>query len=153
MYDLVLSKDLENAGGIAKSVFAPLLPNFRSCESRDASRAAKQKAVLLHVPSYEVDDGALIELGRSGGAIVFSFADMLKDKGFRRAILISKMRLLLAACRRAKCGFVFVSLADGRDSQRNSRELCAFSVIAGIDSGERKASEKLLAALAGGREK
>ena len=153
MYDLVLSENLENAGGIAKSVFAPSIPNFKSCSGKDARGFAKQKGMLLHAPSYEIDDGTLLDLARAGGAVVFSFSDIIKERGFRRAILISKMRLLLSACRRAKCGFVFASLAAGENSRRNSRELAAFSVIVGIDSGERKSSEKLLPALCGGARK
>lgn len=151
MHDIVLSTDLAKARGIGKVALASTLPNFKSCKEQKEARAfCKQKGAMLHFPSYEPDDGALVELSHSGGALVFSFSDILQEQGFRRAILISKMRLCLAACRRYKAGFVFCTLAGSQNEVRNSREIDAFSVVVGIKPEERKASERLLARLCEG---
>lgn len=150
MLDLALAESLPNADGIAATVFAGAVPSFSNCNSpQEARAAAKRKGALLYCRGYEIDDGALLEVARNGGAVVFAFCGVIGESGFRRAILVSKMRLLLSACRRAGAGFVFCSLASGRNGLRSKRELSAFASVLGATPEERKASVKLLEGIIG----
>ena len=149
MLDLVLAGDLPKLAGIDGLVLAASLGNFRRPSDAAASRLeSKTDGALLYVASYEPDEGALVELARRGGALVFSFSDVLRERGFRRAIVLSKMRLALAACRRAGCGFVACTLAQSETGLRNARELSAFASVIGMDQRERKFSGGLMEKLA-----
>ena len=151
MLDLVLAGDLPKLAGIGALARAPSLRNFRQPSDAAASRLeSKADGALLYVPSYEPDEGALAELARRGGAMVFSFSDVLRERGFRRAIVLSKMRLARAACRRAGCGFVACTLARSQGELRNAREISAFSSVIGMDGCERKFSGELMERLAAG---
>ena len=108
----------------------------------------RKKLALLHVSSYEADEGDLLELSRGKGALVFSFADVLGQRGFRRSILLSKMRLLLAACRKTGAAFVFASMAKTPEGMRNARELAAFASVLGATDVERKAAQEKLESFA-----
>lgn len=150
MIDLVLAEGLDAPSGIERLVPAQSLKNFfQAANAATARNAAKRKGSLLYSPSYEFDDGVFAELARGGGAIVFSFSDVLKERGFRRAIALSKMRLALEACRRVDCGFVVCTLAKNADELRNARELTAFMAVLGMKDTERKAAEKMVGELAG----
>lgn len=141
MRDLVLAENLPCARGIAANAAASALKSFRQPKG-DAKAEARAKNCLLYVQSYEFDEGACRELARSGGALVFSFSDVLREKGFRRGIILSKMRLALAACRKADCGYVACTLARSADETRNARELAAFMAVLGMDARERKFAEE-----------
>jgi len=144
MLDLVLAESLPKLDGIDALVSASALHNFRETKANSSKGDARVKGALLYSSSYEFDDGAYLELQRSGGALVFSFSDILGEKGFRRAIVLSKMRLALAACRKAGCGFVACTLAKNEAGLRNARELVAFMAVLGMTQEERKYSKELL---------
>ena len=148
MLDIVSAENLPKSEGIDAQVAASTLKNFVSANDGAAARAgAKRSGVLLYVPQYEFDDGVCIELKRSGGALVFSFADVLRQKGFRRAIALSKMRLALAQCRRGGCAFAVATLAKSEQEVRNARELVAFATVLGMNNAERKNAEKIIGLL------
>jgi len=117
---------------------------FDSADAKAAKQFCRKKGALLHCAGYEVDDGDLLELARAGGAIAFSFSDVLGERGFRRSILISKMRLLLSACRKRGTLFIFVTLAKDATQIRSARELAAFAAVLGANDVERKEAEKKL---------
>lgn len=149
MMDIVLAGNLPKLAGMDSLVAASALKNFRQCKDAGSARgASKQKGALIYSPLYEFDDGIFVDLARSGGAIVLSFSDVLKERGFRRAIVLSKMRLCLAACRRVECGAVVCTLAKNEGELRNARELAAFMAVLGMNDVERKAAEKDLGRLA-----
>ena len=109
--DIVRFEPKENEGA-GRALPLSSIPNFSDAADAKAGKAlCRKKNMLLHARSYEIDDGDLLELARAGGALVFSLSDILMESGFRRAILLSKMRLALAACRKRGTGFVF--RADG----------------------------------------
>lgn len=148
MIDIVLAQ-LPKLDGIDAAAIASSLKNFSQPKDAASARAAaKAKGALLYSPLYEFDDGVLVELARSGGAVVFSFSDVLKERGFRRGILLSRMRLLLNAARKRKCGFAACTLAKDEESLRNGRELTAFMAVLGMSDVERKGAEKISEALA-----
>ena len=126
---------------------------FDAANALAAKQVCRKKGALVHPSGYEVDDGDLLELARAGGAVVFSFSDVLSERGFRRSILISKMRLLLFACRKRGTGFIFATLAKDAAQMRSARELVAFAAVLGATDVERKAAEKKMASLDGGSTK
>jgi len=151
MPDIVLVQELGTSIAGGSVVCASSLSNFFSVPNALAAKAlCRKKNILLHVRSYEIDDGDMLELARAGSAFVFSFSDILSESGFRRAILLSKMRLVLAVCRKRGTGFVFVTLAKDVSSMRSARELSAFAAVLGMSDVERKTAEKKLLSLAGG---
>jgi RNase P/RNase MRP subunit p30 len=115
---------------------------FDAANALAAKQSCRKKGALVHPSSYGIDDGDLLELSRAGGAVVFSFSDVLSERGFRRSILISKMRLLLSACRKRKTGFIFATLAKDASQMRSGRELVAFAAVLGATDLERKEAEK-----------
>jgi RNase P/RNase MRP subunit p30 len=144
MPDIVLLQGLETSAAEG-TIFSGALPNFFSApDAKAAKQSCRRKNALLHVRSYEVDDGDLIELSRAGGALVFSLSDVLPESGFRRAILLSKMRLALAACRKRGTGVVVCSLAKNANEMRGARELSAFASVLGMSDVERKEAGKNL---------
>ena len=148
MIDVVSAENLPKVDGIDALVAATALKNFVIAQNEAEARAgAKKKGVLLYVPAYEFDDGVCGELARSKGALVFSFADVLRQKGFRRAIVLSKMRLALAQCRRGGCAFAVVTLAKSWEELRNARELVAFAAVLGMNPQEKKIAEETAARL------
>lgn len=149
MLDIVLAENLQKPAGIGYAANAMKLGNFRQPKGPEEARIlCKAKGVLLYAPSYEFDDGVYMDLAKSGSALVFSFSDILHNDGYRRAIALSKMRLALAACRNAGCGFVVCTLAKKEGEERTGRELAAFMSVLGMDQHEKKASELLLGKLA-----
>ncbi|MCX6772951.1 MAG: hypothetical protein NTV88_04240 [Candidatus Micrarchaeota archaeon] len=143
MIDIVSAENLPKADGIDSHAAASALKNFVIANDGAAARAgSKKKGVLLYVPAYEFDDGVCQELKRAGGALVFSFADVLRQKGFRRAIILSKMRLALAQCRRGGCAFAVATLAKNDGEIRNARELVAFAAVLGMNPQEKKIAEE-----------
>ena len=140
--------------GAGRALPASSLANFSDvADAKAAKQVCRKKGTLLHAGSYEVDDGDLLELSRAGGAFVFSLADILAESGFRRAIIISKMRLALSACRKRGTGFVFVTLAKDAAQMRSDRELMAVAAVLGATDVERKGAEKNIERLAGGSAK
>ena len=136
--------------GAGRALPASSLSNFfEAAAALSAKPLCRKKNILLHVSSYEIDDGDLLELARAGSAFVFSFSDILSESGFRRAIIISKMRLALSACRKRGTSFVFVTLAKDVSSMRGARELVAFATVLGATDVERKAAEKNIGRLTG----
>ena len=136
--------------GAGRALPASSISNFFDVADAKAGKPlCRKKNMLLHVRSYEIDDGDLLELARAGSAFVFSLSDIMSESGFRRAILLSKMRLVLAACRKRGTGFVFVTLAKDASSMRSARELVAFATVLGVSDVEKKAAEKNLERLAG----
>ncbi len=145
MHDIVLAPGLGTAQGV-QTVFAGELKAFRPHQNCSTARQdCRKNGVLLYCKSYDLDDGAYKEIARAGGAAVFAFADLLCEKGFRRAITISKMRLAIGACRRMGCGFVFATLASKSIQLRTDKELEAFMAVAGLGGEEMKHSQKILA--------
>jgi hypothetical protein len=152
MLDLVLAENLPKLAGIESLQTAKGLKNFRQPKDAAAARGdCRMKGALVHLPSYEFEEGSFKELAKSGGAVVFSFGGILPLKGFRRSIMLSKMRLAFSSCRRAGCGAVACTLAADERGLRNAREIAAFMAVLGMDQHERKFSEKLLEGLAGGK--
>ena len=150
MIDLVASENLPRARGIQNSLPVSSLKNFRSPKNPIEARSdCRTKGVLLYSPNYELDEGVFKDLAASGGAFVFSFSDLLSEKGFRRAILISKMRLMLDSCRRAGCGFVACTLAKDENGTRSARELSAFMSVLGMNQHEKEHAKKTADRLAG----
>ena len=136
--------------GAGQMLPAPSIPNFFDvADALAAKQLCRKKGILLHARSYEVDDGDLLEMARAGGALVFSFSDVLSESGFRRSIIISKMRLALAACRKRGAGFVVCSLAKNANEMRRARELSAFAAVLGMTDVERKEAGKTLEKLMG----
>ena len=137
--------------GAGRALHVSSISNFfDAADARAAKQPCRKKGALVHPANYEVDEGDLLELARAGGALVFSLSDVISERGFRRAIIISKMRLLLSACRRRGTGFVFATLAKGASQMRSARELSAFAAVLGATDVERKASEKRIALIADG---
>ena len=127
------------------------LPNFfDAADAKAAKQCCRKKGALVHAPGYEIDDGDLLELARAGGAAVFAISDILAERGFRRSILISKMRLLLSACRKRGTSFIFATLAKDASQARSARELSAFAAVLGATDVERKSAEKRLLGITGG---
>jgi hypothetical protein len=86
MLDLVLSAGLPRLAGIDAAVPVSELKCFFRITSGEAAKgAAKRDGALLYFPSYEAEEGTLVELARAGGAVVFAFSDVLRERGFRRA--------------------------------------------------------------------
>ena len=155
MADIVLFQGQQTSAAEGM-VFAGALPCFFSVtDAKSAKALCRKKSALIRPANYEVDEGDLLELARAGGAIVFSFSDVLSESGFRRSILVSKMRLLISACRKRGTGFIFATLAKDAAQVRSSRELAAFAAVLGATDVERKAAEKRMAiiALAGAKAK
>jgi len=121
---------------------------FDAANALAAKQLCRKKFALVHPSGYEIDDGDLLELARAGGAVVFSLSDVVSERGFRRAIIISKMRLLLSACRKRGTGFVFATLAKDASQMRSARELSAFAAVLGATDVERKDAEKRMAGIA-----
>lgn len=134
---------LEGKEGSGRALQASALRGFfEVADAKSAKQFCRKKSALLHVSSYELDGGDLLELARAGGAVVFALSDVAGEHGFRRAIMISKMRLLLAACRKRGAGFVFSTLAADSSQMRTARELSAFASVLGATDVERKGAEK-----------
>ncbi|VVC01437.1 Uncharacterised protein [uncultured archaeon] len=147
MQDLVRAK-LSRQKGIGKMLLASALPNFRQVkDSGEAKPAARQKNAIVYCPAYELDDGVYNDVHRNGGAVVFAFCDLLRENGFRRAIMLSKMRLAFACCRRSGADFAVCSLANEGNEARNARELEAFCAVLGMTQHEKSHAEKTLARL------
>ena len=152
MQDIVLSENLPLARGIKGNPIASALKFFRQPKSaEEAASAARMQNALLYSPSYEFDDGVLKELARRGGAVVFAFTDLLRERGFRRGITLSKMRLALAQCRKAECGFLVCTLAKNGNEVRSKRELFAFMAVLGMNHHEKEFAEKVSEGLLAGQ--
>lgn len=144
MIDIVFAENLRAAGG-TKPALAGALANFRQAKSQEeAKAAARVHGALIYAPGYEFDDGFCKDLKKNGGALVFAFSDILAEKGFRRAIVISKMRLALASCRKSGCGFAACTLAKNGNETRNARELEAFMSVLGMNQHEKDFCAKTL---------
>lgn len=118
-----------------------------------AKSAARARGMLIYSPQYEFDEGVFFDLEKTGGAVVFSFSDLLYEKGFRRAITLSKMRLAFSSCRKKGCGFVVCTLANDENGLRSGRELVSFMSVLGMNEHEKKFCESTMDRLAGRKAK
>ncbi len=149
MIDLVAAEGLPRSSGISAAVPMAALKNFRKiAAASQAKPECRTKHALIYSASYELDGGALKDLEKSGGALLFSFCDLIREQGFRRAIVLSKMRLALAQCRKAGCGFAACTLAGNANETRNAREIKSFMAELGMDQHERKRAGEILEKLA-----
>lgn len=136
--------------GAMRALSAPAIPGFSEVsDAKAAKQACRRQGALVHSSNYEIDEGDLLELSRRGGAVIFALSDALRERGFRRGILISKMRLLLKACRKRGTPFIFATLANDESQLRSAREISAFAAVIGATDVERKAAEKKMKQLAG----
>ncbi len=150
MLDIVSAENLPKPRGVKKTALASTLKNFKAPKSAgEATACSRMRDTLLYSPSYEFDDGIFKDLKKSGGAIAFVFRDILAEKGFRRGIMISKMRLAFSSCRKAGCGFVVCTMAQDGNGLRNRRELEAFMSILGMTEHEKKFAVQATERLAG----
>ena len=148
--DIVRGNGLRRLRGITGLLEAGSLGIFRSPSSPEQARAdARRGGVLLYSPAYDFDAGICKDLKKSGGAVVFAFSDLLAERGFRRAIALSKMRLLLSECRKAGAGVVVCTLAQDGDGLRNAREMSAFAHALGLGAHEKAHAAKTAGRLAG----
>ena len=139
--------------GAMRALAATSLPDFsEAADAKAAKQHCRKQGALVHAASYEIDEGDLLELSRRSGAVVFALSDLLPERGFRRGIMISKMRLLLSTCRKRGAGFIFATLAGDEGQMRSARELSAFAALLGATDVERKAAEKRMKQLADGGE-
>jgi hypothetical protein len=149
MLDLTFGKNLGRSAGISRTIPVSSLNSFLQVRlPSESTFAAKAKNSLVYCPSYELEEGAYGELKKSGGALVFSFSDIIQQSGFRRAIMISKMRLAFLQCRKSGCGFVVCTLAKSQHELRNAHELESFKHILGMSMHEREFADKTLERLA-----
>lgn len=145
MNDIVSGENLPHARGIKAAVAARTLKNFRSPKNQAEARAdCRVQHALLYSPGYGFDDGVFKDLSKHSGAVVFSFSDICGEKGFRRAIMLSKMRLALDSCRKSGCGFVVCTLAKDENALRNARELEAFMAVLGMNGHEKAHAEECM---------
>ena len=145
MLDLVFGENIGKSRGISNALPVSSLSNFRQIRAPSESTSiARMKNALLYSGSYEFDDGACKELFKYGGALVFSFSDILREHGFRRAIVLSKMRLAFAQCQKSGCGFVVCTLAKDGSEARNARELEAFKSVLGMNQHEKEFADRAL---------
>jgi hypothetical protein len=142
--------ELKESKGAMQALAASSIKNFsEAADARAAKPLCRKEGALVHLANYEIDEGDLLELSRRNGALVFALSDVLRERGFRRGILISKMRLLLAACRKRCAAFVFATLANDEGQMRSARELSAFAAVLGATDVERKGAEKRMKQIAG----
>jgi RNase P/RNase MRP subunit p30 len=138
MIDVVLADNLPKARGIGIAVPAHSLKNFRQPKDAAIARSdCRAKDALIYAQGYELDDGAFKDLARHGGALVFSLSDVLDETGFRRAIVLSRMRLAFSQCRKSGCGFLPCTLAKSGSRLRTARELGAFMSVLGMNQHEK----------------
>ncbi|MEM2138211.1 MAG: hypothetical protein QW568_03940 [Candidatus Anstonellaceae archaeon] len=150
MLDIVSAENLPKSSGIERALAVSLLKNFRMPKSqKEATADARMKGALLYSPSYEFDDGVYKDLAKGNGAVVFAFCDVLRESGFRRGIVISKMRLAFSSCRKAGCGFVVCSMAKNSEELRNGEELEAFMSALGMNPHEKRFASECSARLVG----
>jgi len=151
MLDIACFESPRALPGIGFVATAEALKNFRRVDLASAKSAARTKGMLVYSPQYEFDEGVFLDLKKSGGALVFSFSDLLPEKGFRRAISLSKMRLAFSSCRKAGCGFAVFTLAKDEGGLRSGRELRSFMAVLGMNEHEKKFCESTAERLAGGK--
>jgi len=148
MYDIVLSNGMKKQG--LTLIDAKSLKLFREPKSEAEARAAcKSQCAMLHISGYGVDEGMAKDIAKARGVLLFSFSDILRESGFRRAIAISKMRLALEACRGAGANFAACTLAANSNELRTKHELLAFLSVLGIGTHEKKHSECILERICG----
>jgi hypothetical protein len=142
---------MEVAAGEKGLAAIPLssLKNFKQVAPQEAKQFARVPKTLLYCQGYELDEGAIKELSEKGGALVFSFSDIIRESGFRRSILLSKMRIAYSICRDWNAGAVACTLANNENETRTGRELAAFQHMLGMNPQERAHSDELLEKLAG----
>lgn len=144
MADIVKNKELECKVGKSKSIriFSGNIKNFFSSNSKkEVSRGFKTKNSIIHLSCYEFYPEELKNASRFGCTIAFSLSDLLCESGFKRAILLSKMRIALRACRENGVGFVVCTLAENQNQTRSCRELAAFGKAIGMTDIEIKNSD------------
>jgi RNase P/RNase MRP subunit p30 len=145
MQDIACFVPASDSKGAGQALLASSLPFFFSFkDSKAAKQHCRRTGALVHVASCELDDGDLLALAKAGGAVVFSLSDVIESQGFNRAILISKMRLLLTSCRKTGAGMAFATLAASEGNMRTARELVAFARVLGATDSEIKAAEERL---------
>jgi len=151
MIDLVAAEKLPKEAGIVEAVPFSALKNFFQPKNPGETRAqCRMKNAILYSKSYEIDEGAIKELAGVGGSVVFSLSDILREKGFRRGIMLSKMRLALSSCRKSGCGLLVCTLAADANSVRTARELESFMAVLGMTEQEmtlaKECAERLVRA-------
>ena len=144
MIDIVCKQGLRKLSGINKLVLASRLSNLRIPKApNEAKNFSRMKNALLYSSSYDLDEGICKDLHKNGGALLFSFSDIFPEYGFRRAIMLSKMRLAFASCRRNGANAIVCTMANENHLTRTAYELDAFKAVLGMTVHEKKHSDSI----------
>lgn len=135
---------MENVHADSKWVGALPKNFFSSSQNPKELASLARKCRLLHNPSYDAQEGWVSAAAQSGCAIVFSVCDAARLCGFKRGILISKMRILLSMCKKYGAKTYVCSLAQKEYEQRNRHERECFAMYLGMEKKEAKEAVGLL---------
>ncbi|MCX8196831.1 MAG: hypothetical protein N3G80_00745 [Candidatus Micrarchaeota archaeon] len=147
MLDIVCADGLEPPLGIKQLISSSRLKNF--CDKNQAIE--KKRKAIFYRESYEFKEGELKKLASLGSAVLLSFSDVAYQKGIRRGIVLSKMKILVEMCRRTGCRMVFATLAQEPNMLRNAKEIESFMKVVGLRPNEIEASKKSIEELCGAR--
>lgn len=130
----------------AHSIWVGKLPKnfFSSSINPKELLGLARKSSLLYNHQYDAQEGWVSAAGQSGCAIVLSMCDVARLAGLKRAILISKMRILLGMCNKYGAKVCVCSLAQKEYEKRNEHERIVFAMYLGFERKEAKEAVGLL---------
>ena len=130
----------------ANSICISQLPKNFFFSSMDAAQllSGAKKCALIRSPQYDAQEGWVSAAAQSGCAIVFGVCDAARLAGFKKAILVSKMRMLVAMCKKYGAKICVCSLAQKEYEARNEHERLCFAMYLGLERKEAKEAVGLL---------
>ncbi len=106
---------------------------------------AKNKKNLIVLDDWKFDDGAIKVIGEKKSAcFLVDLSRILKSRGIRRAVEISKIRNFLRLCNKHGTFYTFASFSEKEEEIRSADELLHIAMLFDINRGQAKFAMKML---------
>ena len=132
--------------GFEKFYIYPDIAN-RIKNTKDLQEAVnyKNNQSLIILNDYAIDDGALKLIGEKAKAcFLIDLSRIIRSRGMRRVIELSRLRNFLIFCKKYKVKFTFASFATEEQALRTARELIHVGLILDLNLEEVKNALKLV---------
>ena len=146
MFDIIKCKaKAEDFGFENFYFFNDVQKQLLKAENLQAAVKYKSKKSLIMLEDYAFDEGSIKVIAEKKKiCFLIDLSSLIKSKGVRRAILMSKLRTFLSLCVRYGAFYTFASFAESEMQIRNPDEIKHIGALIGLNKGQVKFALKML---------
>ncbi|MBU0590990.1 RNase P subunit p30 family protein [Candidatus Micrarchaeota archaeon] len=140
MYDIIKCNAKSSEFGFANFYsFSEVRKNIADAENLKDAVRYKNRSTLVTLKDHSFDDGAVkIIAEKSKMCFLINIGEIIRTRGIRRAILISRLRTFLRICIKHRMQYAVASFAEKKEEIRTPDELCHICLLLGLNRGQGK---------------